>query len=99
MAIDMTNLSAEEKSFVLKAPVTQITANNFGLHAKGELKLLFSFKRIMAKCLSRERYERLMTKDEYYINGEGELLMVLFDEQIKPFVVLDFQPNQFFIKQ
>ncbi|GAB6069900.1 hypothetical protein JCM30760_09970 [Thiomicrorhabdus hydrogeniphila] len=99
MVIDVCNLTNKEIEFISQEPVIQIQAVDFNLNDSGQLALVKGFPKIMRKCLNRERYEQLMTKDEYYINAKGELLIVLFDEQFTPFVVLDFQSTQYELKK
>jgi len=98
MVIDVCNLTNAEIGLISQGPVTQIEATDFVLNDAGNLSLVKGFPKIMKKCLNRKRYEKLMTKEEYYINGKGELLMVLFDEQFTPYIVLDFPVTDFDLK-
>lgn len=89
-------LSAKEQSVLDESSLQQIDPFNIDFEEGGRQKLRMSVFQILQKCSGRDRSEQLMTDEAYFINRKGQLIIVLSDAEHDPFVVLSFEPHDFF---
>lgn len=92
----MNRLNHQERILLMDASLKSIDPNTIDFEEGGRHKLRMSVFQILKKCASRDRNEQLMNDEAYFVNSKGQLLIVLFDSKHNPFVVLPFEPNDFF---